>query len=411
MMIIGCDFHPRFQQIAFVDQETGEYGERRLQHRGEAEEFYRRLAGQQVRIGMEATGNYGWFCRLAEEQGHELVLGDATRIRAAAPRKQKTDKRDARHILDLLLENRFPAVWQPDAANQDLRVLLTHRVKQVRLRTRLKNQLDGLAKSEGYLSPRVWSAGRRAELEALPLCGWLDRRRQDLLELHDELDKRIAPLDEALREAANEDAAARLLMTHPGVGPVVSLAFVLTIGDVSRFQRGKQVGSYLPPQRRRPVAGDPGFGLIPSEESSGQHRRLGSVSKQGNSLVRWLLVQAAALAQRYDPSWHRQYVRLSMNKHHGVAKVAIAHKLAVRLYSTPATKTRRRGPRIGCCVRGKTMSSYPYAVRMRDSPCSAVVAYKHTDRLIGHPVSPCNSREFEQAIMAQYRAEYMVGGT
>ena len=318
MMIIGCDFHPRFQQIAFLDKETGEYGERRLNHPQEAVEFYRRLSGKPARIGMEATGNYYWFRRLAEEQGHELVLGDATRIRAAAPRKQKTDKRDARHILDLLLENRFPAVWQPDATNQDLRVLLMHRVKQVRMRTRLKNQLDGLAKSEGYLSPRVWSDGRRAELEALPLHGWLGRRRQDLLELHDELDERIAPLDEALREAANQDAAARLLMTHPGVGPVVSLAYVLTIGDVSRFQRGKQVGSYL--------------GLIPSEESSGQHRRLGSVSKQGNSLVRWLLVQAAALAQRYDPSWHRQYVRLSMNKHHGVAKVAIAHKLAVRLY-------------------------------------------------------------------------------
>jgi transposase len=102
------------------------------------------------------------------------------------------------------------------------------------------------------------------------------------------------------------------------VGPVVSLAFVLTIGDWRRFPRGKQVGSYL--------------GLIPAEESSGQHRRLGGVSKQGNSLVRWLLVQAASRAQSSDASWRRQYLRLSMNKHHGVAKIAIAHKLAVRLY-------------------------------------------------------------------------------
>jgi transposase len=118
MMIIGCDFHPRFQQIAFLDQESGEYGERRLQHRGEAEAFYRRLSGLPVRIGMEATGNYRWFRRLAEGQGHELVLGDASKIRACCVRKQKTDKRDARHILDLLLENRFPAVWQPDAAKE-----------------------------------------------------------------------------------------------------------------------------------------------------------------------------------------------------------------------------------------------------------------------------------------------------
>jgi transposase len=318
MMIIGCDFHPRFQQVAFVDQQTGEYGERRLLHRGEAELFYRALAGRGVRVGMEATGSYHWFRRLLSEQGHELLLGDASQIRAMEVRKQKTDKRDARHILDLLLTKKFPRIWQPDAANLDLRALLVHRIKQVRLRTRVKNQLDGLAKSEGLLSPRVWSARRRAELEALPLTGWLAYRRAELLEMHDELDGRIAPLDEALGEAANENAAARLLMTHPGVGPAVSLAFVLTVGDVSRFERSKQVASYL--------------GLIPSEGSSGERRRLGGVSKQGSSLMRWLLVQAATLAQRSDASWHRQYLRLSMAKHHGVAKLAIAHKLAVRLY-------------------------------------------------------------------------------
>jgi len=72
--------------------------------------------------------------------------------------------------------------------------------------------------------------------------------------------------------------------------------------------------------------------LIPEEESSGNHRRLGKVSKQGNSLVRWLLVEAASIAQRYDADWHRRYLRLSVNKHHGVAKLAIAHKLAIRLY-------------------------------------------------------------------------------
>ncbi|HEY1253593.1 MAG TPA: transposase [Terracidiphilus sp.] len=152
------------------------------------------------------------------------------------------------------------------------------------------------------------------------------------LALLDRLEERIAPPDKAVSQATVSNAEACLLMTHPGVGPVISLAYALTIGNWQRFQRGKQVGSYLPPQRRRPVAGDPGLGLIPAEESSGEKRRLGRISKQGNTLVRWLLVEAASTAQRYDPSWHRQYVRLSMSKHHGVAKVAIAHKLAVRLY-------------------------------------------------------------------------------
>jgi transposase len=186
------------------------------------------------------------------------------------------------------------------------------------MRVRVKNQLDSMAKNEGLLSSRVWSPRRRQQIETLPLPGWYALRRKDLLALLDELNKRIEPLDEAVLQAAEQNTEASLLMTHPGVGPVVSLTYVLTIGDWQRFPRGKHVASYL--------------GLIPVEESSSDKRRLGHISKQGNTLLRWLLVEAASQAQRYDPGWHRQYVRLSMNKHHGVAKVAIAHKLAVRLY-------------------------------------------------------------------------------
>jgi transposase len=134
MMIIGCDFHPSFQQIAYVVQETGEYGERRLCHPGEAEQFYRSLAGRDVRIGVEATGNFRWFQRLMDELGHEFLLGDASAIHASGPREQRTDKRDARHILKLLMEDRFPAIWQPAVENVELRQLLLHRCRLVRMR-------------------------------------------------------------------------------------------------------------------------------------------------------------------------------------------------------------------------------------------------------------------------------------
>jgi transposase len=176
-----------------------------------------------------------------------------------------------------------------------------------------------MAKNEGLTGSRSWSAKRRQQIEALPLTGWYAERRKDLLALLEEMDKRICPLDKAVEAAAEQDAEAQLLMTHAGVGPVVSLAYVLIMGDWRRFPCGKQVGSYL--------------GLIPAEASGGKHQqRMGHITKQGNTLLRWLLVEAATKAQSKDPSWHRQYLRLSMNKHHGVAKVAIAHKLAVRLY-------------------------------------------------------------------------------
>ncbi len=316
MLIIGC--HPRFQQIAFVDTESGEYGERRLHHPEEASQFYRGLSGKPVRIGLEATGNYRWFRVLLSELGYEMQLGDPTAIHATIPRRQQTDKRDARHILKLLVEDRFPAIWLPPVENEQVRQLLVHRCRMVQLRTRVKNQLDAIAKDEGLLGARMWQQKHRPQIEALPLAGWRAEQRKDLLVLLEEFDRRIEPLDTAVRKAAGENMEACRLMTHPGVGPIVALAYVLAIGDWQRFPRGKHVASYL--------------GLIPQESSSADKRHLGHISKQGNKLVRWLLTEAASIAQRHDPDWHRQYARLSMTKHHGVAKLAIAHKLAVRLY-------------------------------------------------------------------------------
>src|SRR5690348_7521466 len=143
MQIIGCDYHPRFQQIALVDTETGESSELRLEHTGPAEKFYRSLAGQAVRVGMEASGHARWFERLLAELGFELWIGDPAKIRAAATRKQKTDARDAQHLLELLLNGQFEKKMRirvPTAEERDLRQLVAHRYRLVQLRTRVKNQ-------------------------------------------------------------------------------------------------------------------------------------------------------------------------------------------------------------------------------------------------------------------------------
>ena len=131
MLIIGCDFHPGFQQVAIFDNRTGEIQEKRLQHRAEAEQFYRSLAGQEVLVGMEACGHYPWFERLLAELGIELWFGDAAKVRASVVRKQKTDRRDADHLLDLLRQDRFPRIWVPSLEVRDVRQLLVHRDKQV----------------------------------------------------------------------------------------------------------------------------------------------------------------------------------------------------------------------------------------------------------------------------------------
>ncbi len=141
MMIIGCDYHPSFQYIAFVDSETGECGERKLTHKQEAESFYRGLNGGRVRIGMEATGHARWFERLLAELNYELWIGDPAEIRAKRVRKQKNDRQDAEHLLQLLVENRFPQIWVPSPANRDLRQLLWHRHRLVQMRYPLSRSL------------------------------------------------------------------------------------------------------------------------------------------------------------------------------------------------------------------------------------------------------------------------------
>lgn len=315
MKIIGCDYHPSFQQIAMLDESTGELTGRRLSQPAEAEAFYRGLSGP-VRVGMEASGNALWFERLLAELGHEVWIGDAARIRAAVVRRQKTDARDAAHWLELMLHDRFPRIWVPSPRERDLRQLLLHRHKLVRMRTQVKNQLQHLALNQGVRRQhRLWSRPGRAVLEQLALPPWTARRRDELLHLLDGLEQSLVELDRAVGEQAQARPEAQQLMSQVGVGPVVALAVVLTLGPVKRFQRGKQVASY--------------FGLIPRERSSGGRQRLGGISKQGNPFVRALLVQAAHVAVQHDAELRRQYFRLAQRKSRGVA---IARKLAVRLY-------------------------------------------------------------------------------
>jgi len=321
MIIVGCDYHPSFQQIAFVDTETGELKEQRLVHREGAEEFYRALAatGQRGCVGMEASGHARWFERLLAELRIELKVGDASEIQRKRGRKQKTDRQDAQHILNLLLKNDFPPIWVPSWENRDLRQLLWHRHRMVQARTRIMNQLQSVALNEGLrCRKRLWRAGGREQLESFRLAPWASRRRHDLLELLDRLNPTIAELSQSVEREAENNPAAQRLKTHPGVGALTALAFVLIIGDASRFQCGKEVASYL--------------GLVPLEDSSGNRRRLGHITKQGSSMLRFLLVEAAQVTARSLPQWRSKYLHLMMRRGRKTAKVAMARRLAVRLY-------------------------------------------------------------------------------
>jgi transposase len=263
---------------------------------------------------------------MVSDLGHEVWVGDAARIRAREVRKQKTDRRDAALILDLLMKDDFPRIWTPSKQERDQRQLLIHRYKLVTLRTRVKNELQHLAMNKGMQRGRkLWSKEGQKLLAELSLDYWAGVRRQNLLEMLKSMDRQMVVLDQAAKKAAEENERARLLMTQPGVGPITSLAYVLTMGDVTRFKRGKQVASYL--------------GLIPREYSSAGKQRLGGISKQGNCFMRMLLVEAAQVVVRYDPGFRSEYLHLCHSKPKAVAKVAAARNLAIRLYWMLRTQT------------------------------------------------------------------------
>jgi transposase len=358
MLIIGCDYHPSGQQVFGIDTESGEVvADRWIAHTGnELDEFYRALPAGTV-VGVESSGNMLWFERRLEQYGHQLRLGDAAKIRAKETRKQKHDRRDAELMARLLLEGRFPDLqWVPKLEERDLRQLLMHRHKLVRMRAQVKNQLQHIAMNQGQQKKRqLWTKAGRELLEKLPLEPWTARRRDDLLRWLDLLNGDCQALEGAVQQAAEARADTRLLMTHPGIGPVISLGFVLTIGSIERFARSRELVSYL--------------GLNPSEDSSGERRRRGGISKQGSSFMRLLLIQGAQTAVRGDEALHRQYRRLASKKHRAVAKVMVARKLAVRMFWML-----------------KTQKTHAELVRMRDS--SSHPGVSKTDRLSERPASP-----------------------
>ena len=357
MMIIGCDYHPSGQQVFGIDTESGAvFAERWIAHTGtELDEFYSALPAGAV-IGVESSGNMLWFERRLAGYGHRLRIGDAARIRTKETRKQKHDRRDAELIARLLVEGNFPDLrWVPTLAERDLRQLLLHRHKLVRMRAQLKNQLQHIAMNQGQQKKqKLWTKPGRELLEKLPLDPWTSRRRNDLLRWHDLLEHDCEGLDREVQQAAEARSEARLLMTHPGIGPVISLGFVLTVGPIERFERSRQLVSYL--------------GLNPSEDSSGERRRLGGISKQGSSFLRMLLLQGAQTAVRGDEALLRQYRRLASKKHRAVAKVMVARKLAVRMFWMLKTK-----------------QTHPELVRMRGS--SSHPGVDKTDRLCERPAS------------------------
>ncbi len=318
---LGVDFHARSQTVCWCNTEDGVIHQRLLDHeRDNVPVFYAQFAAPAI-VGLEASGYALWFHRLLATLGHQVLVGDSASIRKFAQRRQKNDRRDAELLLDLLLDGDFPAVHVPPPASRDVLGLLRYRHRLVRMRTMLRNGLQAVALNHQLrLGPSLFTVRGQQRLSALPLDGADATQRLHSLALLEALQKKTLEVEELLGARAAADPRVLRLRTHPGVGLLTALAVVHTLEPVTRFDRARRVAAYC--------------GLDPQEHSSGESQRFGHISKQGNRLLRFLLIEAAQAAVRpgQDADLRRFYYHLLAKKHPAVAAVAVARKLLLRLY-------------------------------------------------------------------------------
>jgi transposase len=316
----GVDFHARQQLVKWCNTEDGEIHERQLWHQTKDEvlAFYAQFSGRVI-VGFETSGYSSWFETMLEQLGHEIWIGHATEIRRRARSRQKTDRRDAELILDLLLKDEFPRIHRLSAESREVLRQLRYRHRLVQLRTKSYNSLQAIALSAGAsLKAKLRTRKGKERLLGLSLTKASNSQREEWLLLIAQLNTCIERVEQELELVAASDIRVQLMRTHPGIGLLTGLALVHTLAPVSRFANSRKVAAYV--------------GLEPREYSGGERQNFGGISKAGSRLLRFLLVEAAQKAVNKDEHLKKLYHRLVHRRERAKAKVAVARQLLVRTY-------------------------------------------------------------------------------
>ena len=317
---IGVDFHARQQTICYLKIETGELVTDELKHKDkdQVREFYAQFQGHVI-IGLEASGYSPWFEAMLERLNCEVWLGDATEIRRRARWRQKNDRRDAELILDLMVHNEFPRLHRPAVVSREVLRMLRYRQKLTKLRTISKNSLQALALQAGLAKGKhLFSRNGQQEFSAVAMSPVMHWQREHWLQLMEPLNQQLLETMVWFKEQSKDDLRITRLRTHPGIGLLTALCVVHTLEPVSRFRNQRKVAAYA--------------GFDPVERSSAERKHFLGISKAGSRLLRWLMVEAAHTAIRYDEDLERFYKRLAARRGRPKAKVAAARKLLIRAY-------------------------------------------------------------------------------
>jgi transposase len=273
--------------------------------------------GAEAKAAVEMMSGAVWVRDRLTDAGWEVQVAHARKVRDVAPLACKTDKVDAKVLAELRRRDLVPELWLPSPEDRALRERLRRRAHLVKTRTSARNRIFGLLTQFGLrLScARLCKPGAMELLEQRGVPAVWRASIAELLELAEEMDRRIDPIDRELAPLAREDERAKLLQTMPGVGPLLGLTFATEIGEVSRFSSPRKLVGYA--------------GLAPRISQSGERSATGALSKAGSRTLRWAAVEAANQAWRPSNPWHEHYRRLSARHGKNPAKSAVARKILI----------------------------------------------------------------------------------
>jgi transposase len=280
----GADLHKRVTQLAVL-KDGRPPSQFRFSNDPKTVHGILKKLPRGTKIAVEATGTWWWFIEKARELGHEVCLSHPKQTKAIAHARLKSDKVDAVMLARLLKADFLPTVWIPGEKERYVRELLAHRVRLVRNRTAVINELHAVyAKRNVEVPGMMWHRIRPVPWQAEELSGYAPRIVSENTELLKVINQQIQNLDKELEKVGQEDAQAKRLVTIPGVGATTAVAISSWIGDIRRFPNAKKLVSY--------------FGLAPKVRQSANRERHGHISKEGSGMVRWLVLQAALVGIR-----------------------------------------------------------------------------------------------------------------
>lgn len=325
-VFIGIDVHYKFWSICILcDGEVVEQLSINSNYSSLGCVLKHYATSREVRLVYEAGFSGFWLCRCLLDDGYNCIVTPPGLI-PQTNNKVKTDRRDAKSLASYLSANLLKAVWLPPIEIESDRRIVRRRAQLVKKQTQAKNEISSFLHLHGINKPAdinsKWSSAYRQWLRGLEFDSASDRFTLDCLtDSYEAILSQLATITGYLRELAKSDRYYRsyeILTSLRGVGLITAMTFLLEIYDFGRFGNGAQFSSYL--------------GLTPGQYSSGEHTRLGHITRQGNAHLRRVLVESAWTVIRHDPHLQAKYERIRAKGTNGKkAIVAVARSLAVRL--------------------------------------------------------------------------------